>query len=57
MRKRYKRLVRQNNKFDEYGYFIEKESERKREEELMRAYDEWERELNDMWLESYDLID
>jgi hypothetical protein len=36
---------------------MELKAERQREEDLMRAYDEREEQLNEMWLESYDLID
>ena len=39
MRKRYKRLVKQNNKFDEYGYYLEKQAERQREEKLLNQYE------------------
>jgi hypothetical protein len=36
---------------------MELKAERQMEEDRMRAYDERENELNEMWLESYDLID
>lgn len=57
MVKRYKRLLKWAGRMEEFEHYMELKAERQREDELMRAYDEREEQLNEMWLESYDLID
>lgn len=55
LKKQYRRLVKKNDKFDEYGHYLEQQAEMRREEEKLRAYEEREEYLNDMGLEEYDL--
>lgn len=55
--KRYRRALKKTGRMEEFEHYMELKAERQMEEDRMRAYDEREAELNEMWLESYDLID
>lgn len=33
--KQYKRMIKKNNKFDEYGYYLEKQAEMHREDQIL----------------------
>lgn len=53
--KDYRKLLKKAWRLDEYEAYQEYKADMNREEEKLRAYDEREEVLNDVWLESYDL--
>jgi hypothetical protein len=46
--KRYRRALKKTGRMEEFEHYMELKAERQREEELMRAYDEREEQLNEM---------
>lgn len=55
MIKRYKRLLKWAGRMQEFEHYMELKAERDMEEQRMRAYDEREEQLEEVWLEEYDM--
>lgn len=55
MIKRYKRLLKWAGRMQEFEHYMELKAERDLEEQRMRAYEEREAQLEEVWLEEYDM--